>query len=399
MTDHGTHVSGTATGEADNDAGLSGIAPSCKYMPIQVGDKNGLMSVTTVMDAVLYAIYHKADVINLSLGISLNPIQVVILQQAEYLQRGMIENMYLEEERVWNEIYKIAEKHNVVIVYAAGNDNLLAAIDPHNRSNYCIHVSAVNTHMGKADFSNWGEQSTVSAPGVDIYSSVFDNRYAFLSGTSMAAPIVTGGVALIKSINKNMSSRDIIRLLQSTGIPVNSSKHIGNIIQLDKAIAAITGSGATFPADCRNIARQIDSLTRVIEQLKRQCPQYASQDTMKLPGIIKKPETLNGRWKSTTDIYNIQMEKVSIYFEFDNGRGELILVEDSGKTCTAPIRVNITGNTLKIVQDDYARCDDISYYDKYIFSCKADKNGNAVCIATSVDNKLNKVKFNLIKIN
>jgi subtilisin family serine protease len=396
-SEHGTHVSGTATGEANNGAGLLGIAPRCKYMPIQVGDRNGLMSTTAIMDAILYAIYNKADVINLSLGIGLNPIQVAVLQRSESLQRMMVENNFLEEERVWNEIYKIAESHNVVIVYAAGNSNLLTAIDPHNRSNYCIHVSAVDTRLNKADFSNWGAQSTVSAPGVNIYSSTPNGGYASLQGTSMAAPIVTGGVALIRSVNKTMSARDISRLLQQTGTPIASTKKIGNLMQLDRALAAVAGT-TTPPVDCRNIARQIDSLTRVIERLKQQCPQYAPPDTMKLPGIIKKPETLNGRWKSTTDIHNQQMERVEIYFEFNGRYGTLSFVEANGKTCTATISVNVSGNMLNIVQNDYARCTDGKVYSKYTFEFKADRNGNAVCIATGVDNKLNRVRFNLVKI-
>jgi subtilisin family serine protease len=391
--DHGTHVSGTATGEADNRAGLLGIAPNCRYMPVQVGNQNGIMTTTAVMDATLYAIYHKADVINLSLGMIFSP---SIKYLPEYIQRTMAENNFLEETKVWNKIYKIAERHNATIVFACGNDNILTGIDPKQRSDYCIHVAAVNTKLGKAYFSNWGEQANISAPGVEIYSSVSNNRYKFFQGTSMAAPIVTGAVALIKSIDRNMSSRDILRLLQNTGKPVASSKKTGNLIQLDRALAAI-GSSTTPNVDCRNIARKIDSLTQVIERLKRQCPQYASPDTMKLPGIIDNPAKLNGRWKSTTDIYNIHSEKVSIYFDFNNRRGKLQFVENNGKTCYAPVRVNIAGNTLEIVQEDYAGCEDGSKYVKYTFSCKADRNGNAACVATSVDNKLNKVNFKLIK--
>jgi hypothetical protein len=216
----------------------------------------------------------------------------------------------------------------------------------------------------------------------------------------MAAPIVTGAVALIKSLNKNMPSRDIIRLLQTTGIPVASSRKIGNLIQLDKALAAVRNSGGHTPPapDCSLIARRIDSLYRAIELLKQQCPQYSSPDTMKLPDVIRNPTTLNGRWKSTTSIYNMQMEEVSIYFDFDNERGTLSLVENNGRTCSAPIRVNITGNNLDITQEDYARCDDGSKYVKYRFICTADKNGNARCVAENVDNKLNKVVFNLVKI-
>jgi subtilisin family serine protease len=399
MADHGTHTSGTAVGEANNGAGLTGVAPGCKYMPVQAGDRNGQMSTTSIMDALLYAIYNKADVVNMSLGLSLNEPLVALLP--ENVQRMMSENMFREEERVWNEIYKIAAKYNTVIVQAAGNDNVLTAIDPMKRGNYCIHVSAVGVDLARAKFSNWGERSTVSAPGVEIFSSVLNNCYVSMDGTSMAAPIVTGAVALIRSVDKTMSPQNVASLLQKTGIPVSSSRKVGNLIQLDKALAAVSsGSGKTPPADdCRNIARKIDSLTKMIAILKQQCPQYAPPDTMKLPEIIEKPTTLNGRWKSTTDLFNMNMERVSLYFDFDNGRGTFSLVEGNGKTCSAPIRVKISGNTLEIIQDDYAMCADGSGYQKYIFSCRADKNGNAECIATRENNKLDKVKFNLVKIS
>jgi subtilisin family serine protease len=395
ISDHGTHTSGTAIGEANNGEGLSGIAPGCKYMPVQVGDRNGQMSITAIMDGLLYAIYNGADVVNLSLGTAMPSIEF----QPEYIQRIFAENMFLEAEQVWNEVYKIAEKHNTVIVYAAGNDNVLTAVDPMNRSDYCIHVSALDTDLSKADFSNWGEQSTVSAPGVAIYSSSLGDRYVFMNGTSMAAPIVTGGVALIKSINKNISAREVIRLLQTTGLPVASSRRMGNLIQLDRALAA--ASGRTFPTDCRDIARRIDSLTRVIDELRRQCLRYAPADTMKLPEIIEKPETLNGRWQSTTDLYNDKGERVSVYLDFDvdNKCGTFSLVENSGRTFTAPIKINITGNSLEITQNEYACCDDGYCYGKYTFSCRADKNGKAECVATNVNNKLNKVIFNLVKIS
>ena len=70
---HGTHVAGTACGRSNNTVGLCGIAPECTLIPIQVADKYGVMSLTNILDGILYAIYKGADVVNVSLGISVNP--------------------------------------------------------------------------------------------------------------------------------------------------------------------------------------------------------------------------------------------------------------------------------------------------------------------------------------
>lgn len=233
--DHGTHVAGTAIALANNGTGLCGIAPKCKFMPVQVADAKGRMTITSVLDGVIYAIYQGADVINISLGGSFSGLD----QYPERLQRELINNHFKEEERLWNEVSRIAETHKVIIVAAAGNDNILAGVEAMQRPKNIIIVAAVdknNRQQGKADFSNYGEYSTVSAPGVDIYSS-YERGYRSLDGTSMASPIVAGAVALMKSVNRNITAEQAICILQSTGKTVNGD--IGPMIQLDKAILKV----------------------------------------------------------------------------------------------------------------------------------------------------------------
>ena len=231
--DHGTHVAGTAIALMDNGKGLCGIAPNCKFMPIQVADDNEIMTTTSVLDGVLYALYQGADVINVSLG----PEFMGTLPGD--IQRDLQENHFKEEERLWKEVEKIADNHNAIIVLAAGNDNMLAGINPMGRPSNIIVVSAVdksNNAYTKADFSNYGEYSSLSAPGVDIYST-YKNDYEIMDGTSMAAPIVTGAVALMKSLNKNLTAAQALCILKSTGKSLNGK--IGNLIQIDKALKKV----------------------------------------------------------------------------------------------------------------------------------------------------------------
>jgi subtilisin family serine protease len=242
--DHGTHVAGTALAIADNGKGLCGIAPNCKFMPIQVADKQGMMTTTSVLDGILYALYQGADVVNLSLGSMFTGLS----QFPEDVQQDLIRNHFKEEERLWREIMRITANHNSTLVVAVGNDNVLAGIDALQRPELFIKVSAVdknNQQLNKADFSNYGDYATISAPGVDIYNSIGKNGYQSMDGTSMSAPIVSGAVALMKSLNDTITTKQIICILQNTGL--DTQGNIGKLIQLDKALEVVK-SGETV--DC-----------------------------------------------------------------------------------------------------------------------------------------------------
>ena len=230
---HGTHVAGLAIASANNQSGIAGVAPNCKLMPIQVFDRDGYCSTMSVLDGVLYAVYNGADVVNLSLGMMINA------QLPSTAQQELINSYFKEEERVWKKVFSIANRNNTAIIIAAGNENLMAGIEPMHRSQDVIVVAAVgedhNPLHSKANFSNYGSYTDVSAPGVDILSTMGNGKYETMSGTSMAAPIVAGAVALIKSVNRPLSTAQIRTILQETGIEVNGN--IGKLIQLDKALA------------------------------------------------------------------------------------------------------------------------------------------------------------------
>jgi hypothetical protein len=226
-------VAGLAIASANNQSGIAGVAPNCKLMPIQVFDRDGYCSTMSVLDGVLYAVYNGADVVNLSLGMMINA------QLPSAAQQELINSYFKEEERVWKKVFSIANRNNTAIVIAAGNENLMAGIEPMHRSQDVIVVAAVgedhNPLHSKANFSNYGSYTDVSAPGVDILSTMGNGKYETMSGTSMAAPIVAGAVALIKSVNRPLSTAQIRTILQETGVEVNGN--IGKLIQLDKALA------------------------------------------------------------------------------------------------------------------------------------------------------------------
>lgn len=394
---HGSHVAGTAVAKRDNAAGLAGIAPDCKLMPIQVSDMSGLISMTAVVDGILYAVNQGADVINLSLGMKVHPLVSTLPVN---IQRDIIANSFQEEALFWQEIYNIAEENGVTVVLAGGNDNVLIGLDPMQRSPLAIKVSALTPNLIKAPFSNYGEFSTLSAPGVGIYSSVPNNRYEFMDGTSMAAPIVTGAVALLKSTRSDLTPADIRNLLVNTARPVPGM--IGPLLQLNHAMDRINDQSALDDPDllnCDNIARQIDSLLQRIEWLRKRCPD-AGVDTMKMPEIIEDLDFSLGRWKSTTPLHNNEGQEVIIYFDFLPGNtGRLTLVEPGGTECTANLTLKAGSRSFDVNQLSDAVCPGSKLdYNPYTFSCAPDEKGYARCIARNKRVTANRFEFRLIKI-
>lgn len=401
---HGTHVAGIAIGTANNGEGVSGIAPGCKFMPIQVGDQHGRMSNTAVIDGVLYAIQNGADVVNMSLGMSIDP-RIAGLPQNE--QQAYMDYLFKDEEAFWDEVFQMAYDKNIVFVLAGGNDNVLIGLDPMQRSNKTIKVSAIDPNIKKATFSNYGQKSTISAPGVQIYSSLPSNDFDFLDGTSMAAPVVAGAIALLKSINPAIGFDDLVDLIQSTGLPVSSpNAYVGNLIQLNKASEVLANIRRQQPVvNCPNMQARIDSLMQEIEKIRRQCPDSsaAGNDTLKIP---KQPAPndyafAEGRWKSTTYLYNQNGEKVTLFFDFFvNGKGNITLVEPNNTQCVGKLNLSISNGKFVVDQTTNSICNPPPMeYMEYRFECVADNSGNAQCVAQSKVNPSNKFQFTLIKIN
>ncbi|BAZ07725.1 S8 family peptidase [Calothrix sp. NIES-3974] len=191
---HGTHVAGTIAG-GNNGFGVTGIAYDAQIMPVKVLDDNGSGTNSAIAKGIYYAVDNGADVINLSLG------------GGSYSQE--MENAV-----------RYASSRNVIVVMAAGNSGGSQPIYPARYAeNYGIAVGAVNRNGNMADFSNRAgskELTYVTAPGVNIYSTLPNNQYAAYSGTSMATPHVAGVVALMLSANPSLTDGDVRRILTDT---------------------------------------------------------------------------------------------------------------------------------------------------------------------------------------
>lgn len=226
---HGTHVTSTIVANGNNNQGLVGICPDCSFMPIKVEDQNGMMTNTYIIDAILYAIKNKANVINLSLGMQI-PIGLNIPLQE---QKDYINSSAKDEEEFWDDLFNYASSKNVTCVLAAGNSNILTGFDPFQRAKSTIKVGAINQDGQKANFSNFGNNTTIYAPGTNIYGAKPGNSYEILQGTSMAAPIISGLIGLIKSKNHNLTNQQIIEILNRNTINKNNLKIVDLISSLN----------------------------------------------------------------------------------------------------------------------------------------------------------------------
>ena len=216
---HGTVIAGIIAGVGNNKIGISGITWKAQIMPLKVLNNKGEGRLLEVVKAIDYAINNGAHIINLS-----------------FIGTGY--SKYMEDA------IRRAYQAGIIIVAAAGNDQeegdgydldkkplYPVCYDGGYGENMIIGVSATDAVDQKTVFSGFGSRCIdISAPGVSIFSTVTYNPSAsingkyfqeyyggFWSGTSMATPIVSGGIALIMAANPDLNRREIINiLLQNT---------------------------------------------------------------------------------------------------------------------------------------------------------------------------------------
>jgi len=200
--DHGTHVSGTIAAVGDNGIGVSGVSWQARIMPLKFMNAAGVGTTANAIAAINYAVANGARVINASWG---GPNFSAALQTA----------------------ISAANDVGVLFVAAAGNTGSDNDFSPNYPASYAlpniISVAAVDDNDVWANFSNWGLTSVdLGAAGVAIVSTIRGNAYASQNGTSMAAPQITGAVALLWSYNAAVSAVQIKDALLGTVNPVPS---------------------------------------------------------------------------------------------------------------------------------------------------------------------------------
>ena len=199
---HGTHVAGIIAAE-DNDIGVVGVAPDAHIYSVRILDYAASGSASDITAGLEWCLNNNMQIVNMSLGSCEDSISVA---------RSL----------------DILYDHGILLIAAAGNSgNAMGAgdnIDNPARYNGVIAVGATDMYDERATFSSTGPKLEISAPGKDIYSTLPGNKYASMSGTSMASPHVAGVAALVMSTNPGMSNTQVRIRLQV--MAQNISKNI-----------------------------------------------------------------------------------------------------------------------------------------------------------------------------
>ncbi len=216
---HGTHVSGIVAQIRNNNLGGDGIANNVAIMAIRAVP-NGDEYDKDIALAIRYAVDNGAKVINGSFGKSFSTHKQWVFDAIKY-----------------------AEKKDVLIVHAAGNDGHDVDIEKNinfpndtedNKTEFAhnvLTIGALDNKYGEkviASFSNFGKINVdIYAPGTEIYASVPNNKYKYEQGTSMASPNVAGVAALIRSYYPKLKASQVKQIIMDSGLPLPVTVEVG----------------------------------------------------------------------------------------------------------------------------------------------------------------------------
>ena len=229
---HGTHTAGTIGALGNNGTGVTGVNWAVRIMPLKFLDANGSGTDEAAIAAIRYAADNGARVSNNSWGGYFGAAGDTLYQAIEY-----------------------AGTKGHLFVAAAGNDGLNNDTSPYRSfpASYdlpnIISVAATDAKDNRPRWSNYGKASVdLGAPGVGIWSTV-PGGYVPASGTSMAAPHVTGAAALILAEHPGLSADQVKTLILSTADPVRALRNkVATDGRLNVGRALAAAAGAALPS-------------------------------------------------------------------------------------------------------------------------------------------------------
>ena len=226
LNGHGTHVAGIIAG-LYNDVGIVGVAPSVELYSLVVLDDDGNGSSINLIEAIEWVVDNNIPIVNMSIGMS---------ESSTALENAI------------NEAHALGH----IFIGAAGNDGESGGSDnmayPAKYANV-IAVGATDDDDTRASYSSYGPALDIMAPGTSIRSTFPDNQYGYNSGTSMAAPFVSGVIALMLQKNSSLSHDDILSLLtnHAEDLGLSSNEQGAGLLRGDWALdATMTSNDETM---------------------------------------------------------------------------------------------------------------------------------------------------------
>ena len=252
---HGTHCAGTIAAEGNNGIGITGVSWNARLMAIKVLNDEGKGYVSDIAEGIIYATNMGAKVSNNSYG-------------------AFMENKELYGIAVYSPVidaFKAANEAGMVAVTSAGNSRanlddtantygeLTAAYPSGINLSNIISVAATDADDQLAPFSNYGFADVdMGAPGVGILSTIPGNEYGLKSGTSMAAPHVSGAAALLIAQNPDLKPYEVRAILMKSGDSIAALEDItisGKRLNLAAALEYISDE----PSECDSFSTSLST--------------------------------------------------------------------------------------------------------------------------------------------
>jgi subtilisin family serine protease len=205
---HGTHVAGTIAAIKNNNLQVVGVAPQSTLLSVSNSLAGTPNSRIRRADGINWAWQNGADIISNSWG---SAVQYDVIDDA-----------------IDNALTNGRNGLGAIVVFATGND-FGAVAYPANSNPNILSVGSITSTGVRSNFSNFGNQLDVVAPGSGILSTVNNNGTATFDGTSMATPHVSGVAALILSVNPNLTFQQVNNIIESTAQKVGTYNYTNTV--------------------------------------------------------------------------------------------------------------------------------------------------------------------------
>jgi hypothetical protein len=222
---HGTQTAGTAAAIGNNAVGVAGVAWQNPIMPLVVLNSSDWATYSDIANGIMYAADHGVRIVNISIG-----------------GTSSSSTMQTAVDYAWNK--------GTVVFAAAGNYSSSTPIYPAGCANV-VAVGATDSNDTLASFSNYGSYIDLTAPGVNIVTTIAGGGYGGVSGTSFSSPIAAGVAALVLSRNPSLSAQQLVTLLEQNsddlGTPGWDQIYGWGRVNASRAVVAAGGGTSTPP--------------------------------------------------------------------------------------------------------------------------------------------------------